>query len=103
MLRVTLDDTQKAALHQLARQAVGRVSERAHFVLLSARGHSAPRIATLLGYDAATVRHWLKGYLRHGLPGLYDAPRSGRPPKDKLLTGIVQAQAAISESEKNLL
>jgi transposase len=103
ILRVTLDDTQKAALHQLARQPVGRVSECAHFVLLSAQGHSAPRIATLLGYDAATVRHWLKGYLRHGLPGLYDAPCSGRPPKDKLLTGMVQAQASQSPASYGYL
>ena len=103
MLRATLDDTQEAALQQLARQAVGRVSERAHFVLLSAQGYSPPQIGTLLGYDAVTVRHWLKRYVHHGLPGLHDAPRSGRPPKDKLLTGIVQAQASQSPASYGYL
>jgi len=96
MLRTTLDDTQEVALRQLARQAVGRVSERAHFVLLSAQGRTPPEIGALLGYGVGTVRHWLKRYRRQGLAGLQDAPRSGRPPKDPLLTGIVQAQAGQS-------
>ena len=96
MLRTTLDDTQKAALRQVARQAVGRVSERAHFVLLSEQGHSPPQIGALMGYSAATVRFWLKRYHRRGVAGLDDAPRSGRPPKEPLLTGVVQAQAGQS-------
>lgn len=93
MLRIRPDDTQCARLRQLARQAVGRVSERAHFVLLSAQGHSPTKIGELMGYDAATVRYWLKAYRDRGLAGLYDAPRSGRPPQEKHLTAIVQAQA----------
>ena len=94
MLRTTLDDTQTAQLRQLARTAVGRVSERAHFVLLSAQGYSPPQIGHLFGHHAATVRHWLKTYQLRGLVGLDDAPRFGRPPQDPLLTGIVQAQAS---------
>jgi transposase len=93
VLRTRRDDTQKARLRQLARQAVGRVSERAHFVLLSMQGYSPPKIGVLMGYDAATVRYWLKAYHDRGLAGLYDAPRSGRPPREKHLTAIVQAQA----------
>ncbi len=94
MLRTTLDNTQHAQLRQLARTAIGRVAARAHFVLLSAQGYSPPQIGQLLGYDAATVRYWLKAYQRHALKGLYDAPRSGRPPKEPLLVGITQAQAS---------
>ena len=96
MLRVILNDTQTAHLRQCARQAVGRVSERAHFVRLSAQGHSPQHIGRLLGYDGATVRHWLKAYRRHGLAGLEDAPRSGRPPLCRELTAVVQAQAGQS-------
>ncbi|GAB4546587.1 MAG: IS630-like element ISEc33 family transposase [Anaerolineae bacterium] len=81
-------------MRQLARQAVGRVSERAHFVLLSDQGHSPPEIAQLMGYNTATVRTWLQAYAQRGIAGLKDAPRNGRPPKDKLLTGVVQAQAS---------
>jgi transposase len=96
MLRIILTDTQRAELRQWARQAVGRVSERAHFVLLSDQGHSPPEIGRLMGYDAATVRTWLKAYEGHGCVGLDDAPRSGRPMQEPDLTAIVQAQASQS-------
>lgn len=94
MLHITLNDTQRAELRHLARQAVGRVSERAHFVLLSDQGHASLEIGTLMGYEAVTVRTWLKTYREHGLTGLDDAPRMGRPPKEKYLKAVVQAQAS---------
>jgi len=93
MLRLELDDSKCVELRQLARQAVGRVSERAHFVMLAAQGYSPAAIGVLLGYDVQTVRTWLKAYQRLGCVGLDDAPRSGRPPKDRHLTAVVQAQA----------
>jgi transposase len=93
MLRLTVNDTQYAELRQVARQAVGRVSERAHFVQLSRQGYSPPQIAKLMEYDEATVRKWLKSYGDHGVAGLYDAPRSGRPRLCKYLAAVVQAQA----------
>jgi putative transposase len=70
------------------------VSERSHFVLLADQGHSPPAIAKLLGYTAATVRTWLIAYQEHGLAGLNDAPRSGRPPLEKHLVAIAQAQTS---------
>lgn len=94
MLRTTLNDTQCAQLHQLAREAVGRISERAHFVLMSGQGCSPPEIGRLMGYDVATVRYWLRAYQQRQVTGLYDMPRCGRPPKDSLLTAVVQAQAS---------
>lgn len=94
MFRITLNDTDKARLHQVARQAKGRVSERAHFVLLSAAGYSAPKIGELFGYEAETVRSWLRRYQDQGYQGLADQPRRGRPPKEPFLTAIVQAQAS---------
>lgn len=71
--------------------------------MASAQGYAPPQIGALLGYTAATVRHWLKRYQRHGPAGLADAPRSGRPPNDKLLTGIVQAQASQSPASYGYL
>ncbi len=96
MLHITLNDTQVAELRQLARQAVGRVSERAHFVLLSHQGYSPPEIDRLMGYDAATVRPWLKAFQTHACAGWDDAPRSGRPAKEPDLVAIVQAQGGQS-------
>lgn len=81
MIRVHLSDEERQELRSLARHEVGRVSERIHFVLLSDRGYSPPKIADLFGYCEATVREWLRRYLAEKVAGLYDEPRSGRPPK----------------------
>jgi len=81
MIRVRLTDEQRQELRLLARREVGRVSERIHFVLLSDQGKSPPQIADLFGYSAASVRQWLERYLAQGVQGLYDKPRSGRPPQ----------------------
>jgi transposase len=94
MLQLEVHDSETAELRQVARQAVGRVSERAHFVLLSAQGYSPPAISGLFGYDVQTVRTWLTAYQQQGCAGLDDAPRSGRPPKDRYLMAVVQAQAS---------
>ena len=69
MLHVALNDTQRAELRQLGRQAVGRVSERAHFVTLCDQGYSPPEIGDLMGYAAATVRAWLDWRMRRAVDG----------------------------------
>lgn len=80
MIRIQLTDEERRELHREARRAVGRVSERIHFVLLSDQAYSPPQIGTILGYSAATVRMWLERYREKGLAGLQDEPRGGRPP-----------------------
>ena len=67
-------------------------SERAHFVLLSDQGKSAPEIGALMGYSAQAVYPWLERYTSQGVAGLYEEARSGRPPKKPYLLAIVQAQ-----------
>lgn len=91
-IRITLNDAQRQELRRLAREAVGRVSERAHFVLLSDQGKSVPEIGALMGYSAQAVYPWLERYQQQGIAGLYDEPRSGRPPNAPHLVAIVQAQ-----------
>ncbi len=66
-------------LKRLTRQAVGRVSQRAQMVLLSAQRRSVPEIATIFGVSRATVRFWLRRFEAQGPAGLQDEPRSGRP------------------------
>ena len=92
MIRLELNDTEQRELRLEARCAVGRVSERIHFVLLSGKGYSAPEIGELMGYDGATVRNWLQSYGETGVTGLIDAPRSGRPRKVAYLDDVVTAQ-----------
>ena len=79
MLRLELDDSQCSQLRQLARQAVGRVSERANFVLLAAQGYSAPAMGDRLGYEAQTVRTWLTAYPQQGCTGLEGCAAGDRP------------------------
>ena len=66
-------------LKRLTRQAVGRVSQRAQMVLLSAQRRTVPEIATIFDVSRATVRFWLRRFEAQGPAGLQDEPRSGRP------------------------
>ena len=80
MVRVRpLSEQERGELKKGARREVGRVSERMHAVLLSARGYDIGQISSILDYDEATVRRWIERFEAEGLEGLQDRPRSGRP------------------------
>lgn len=68
-------------LRQMRRQGVGRVSQRAHMILLSVERYSVPEIARIFHTSRATVRFWIRRFNAEGPVGLYDRPRSGRPRK----------------------
>ena len=95
MVRIgPLSDQQRQVLEQVRRRAVGRVSQRAHMVLLSARGYTVEQIAEIFGVGEDVIRKWLRRYEREGPPGLDDRPRPGRPPKERLARHLVDAQAS---------
>lgn len=96
VIRIKLTSEQRKELREFARRAIGRVSERAHFVLLSDKGKSVPEIAEWMDYSAETVYSWLERYRAEGIAGLEDEPRSGRPPKTPHLRDIVEAQVGQS-------
>lgn len=73
------EDHELTELKQLTRHAIGRVSQRAQMVLLSAQHRTVPELATIFALHPASVRFWLRRFDRDGPDGLYDAPRSGRP------------------------
>jgi len=52
---------------------------RARIVLATADGDANAAIATELGLHVDTVRKWRRRFRQHGLDGLTDRPRSGRP------------------------
>jgi transposase len=52
----------RQVLERLRRRAVGRVSQRAHMVLLSTRGYSVPQLADIFDVGADVVRTWLHCY-----------------------------------------
>jgi transposase len=95
MIRIgRLTDEQRQALERVRRRAVGRVSQRAHMVLLNARGYTVEQVAEIFGVGEDVVRKWLHRYERAGPLGLDDRPRPGRPPKDRLARQIVDTQAS---------
>jgi transposase len=97
MVRIgPLTEGQRRDLERVRRRAVGRVSQRAHMVLLSARGYTVQQIAEIFAVGEGVVREWLHRYQRSGLTGLDDRPRPGRPPRDRLARHIVDTQASQS-------
>jgi transposase len=76
-----LTDEEKAAITKIARSrtAAAREVERARIILLASKGKRVPAIAQELELTEITVRTWLKRFDKHGLAGLTDLHRSGRP------------------------
>jgi transposase len=78
---VSLDAGQRLLLRCLA----GRTSAphrrviRARIVLAAAAGCANAVIAARLGVHVDTVRKWRRRFCEHGIDGLTDRPRSGRP------------------------
>ena len=77
-----LTEEEEAALQCLAhgRKAEVRLRDRARICWAAHRGRRVAAIAADLGVADRTVRLWLKRFNAHGLDGLRDAGRSGRPP-----------------------
>jgi transposase len=62
-----------------SRTAEARLVERAQMIWQASQGFSVPAIARELGLHPQTVRDWLKRFNTHGVEGLHDLPRGGRP------------------------
>ncbi len=73
---------EEATIERLARSrtAPARLVERARIVLYSRQGDTVAEIAAALGICQDTVRRWINRFDRHGVAGLADRPRAGRPP-----------------------
>jgi transposase len=78
---IVLDEVTRRRLARLgvSRTASVRAAQRARIVLAAADGATNAAIAAVLGIDAGTVRTWRGRFAEHGLAGLADAERCGRP------------------------
>lgn len=74
-------EDERKQLEEMMASEVGRVAMRAHMILLSARGYSAPHIAEIHQATDPTVYKWIERFDTEGPEGLYDREREGRPPK----------------------
>lgn len=77
-----LTDDESRAIERLAhsRTDPARAVERARIVWRAHGGARVPAIARALGVCQATVRLWLTRFDAHGVDGLRDGSRAGRPP-----------------------
>ena len=78
---VEVPETDRRELERRVRDkgAPARVVERARIVLLAADAVPGKEIATLVGCAEGTVVTWRGRYAEHGLAGLEDLPRPGKP------------------------
>ena len=81
LFELTLSEPERAHLTALAHARSLPYSHvrRAQIILASAAGETDTEIAARYGVTVQTVGHWRRRFHRHGLAGLSDAPRSGRP------------------------
>ena len=79
---IVLSEEEEAALVARARSVRSKYRDRlrAGIVLAAAAGRTNAAIAVEVGVCQDTVRKWRGRFAIHRLPGLKDAPRSGRPP-----------------------
>jgi transposase len=77
-----LTTEEQESLRRLAhsRTESARAVERARIIWLAHQDWRVPAIAAELRLTPATVRLWLKRFNSHGVDGLRDQPRAGRPP-----------------------
>lgn len=82
---VLLSDEQRESLERISRAASTpqSLAFRARIVLRAAEPDQPPNLQIAAEFDCSrhTVAMWRDRYLEQGLPGLQDAPRSGRPPR----------------------
>ncbi|MEV5878106.1 helix-turn-helix domain-containing protein [Streptomyces sp. NPDC052101] len=95
---VVLDEDTRGALQRIASSAKAQVRQvlRAQIVLAAADGAGNAAIARRLAVGVNTVRKWRGRFAEHGLEGLKDAARSGRPRRYHDLVRVAVVAAATS-------
>ena len=80
---ITLQPEDRAELDRLVRTHTTpkRMAERAQIILWGAEGQTNAEIAKRLRTRAARICKWRSRFVKEGLEGLLDEPRSGQPPK----------------------
>ena len=80
---IVLTDEDRGQLESLTRASTtpAGLSRRARAVLMMSHGISGVQIAEKTGYTPVQVSRIRRRFAEAGVGGLYDLPRSGRPPK----------------------
>lgn len=79
-LEIANPEVMRIAIQQeIARSDESRYDHRLHGLLLVTGGQSCQQVAELFGEDRRTVQRWVKRFETHGLEGMREGERSGRP------------------------
>jgi transposase len=93
-LEIADPDIMRIAIQQeIARSDESRYDHRLHGLLLLTGGQTCQEIADLFGEDRRTVQRWVRRFEEHGLEGMRDGERPGRP------TGLDAKQWACLERD----
>ncbi len=103
-----LDSQAQAALrHLMKTHAVYQVRQRAHAILLSAKGYKVNQLADIFDVDRDAITEWFNRWESGGVEGLENKPRSGRPPslspEDFLRISLARRSSRISRSSSFIL
>jgi len=79
VIELTEEEREVLARRVRATTTPSRDVLRARIVLRAAQGRRNDQIAPQMGVSTAVVSRWRTRFARHGMAGLQDAPRSGRP------------------------
>jgi len=79
-LEIADPEVMRIAIQQeIARSDESRYDHRLHGLLLVTGGQSCQQVAELFGEDRRTVQRWVRRFETHGLEGMREGDRSGRP------------------------
>lgn len=87
-------------LQQMIQQAPGRVSRRAQAVMWWLDGASQTAVAQRLGMGRQSVQRWCARFRAAGPAGLWDRPRTGRPPRGSAAV-TEQVAACLRQSDRD--
>jgi len=74
------DETRQRLEDLYRRHASFALRQRAHAILLNARGFTIPQLQAIFAVDRDTISAWITRFEQSGIDGLHDCPRPGRPP-----------------------
>lgn len=79
-LEIADPEVMRIAIQQeISRSDESRYDHRLHGLLLVSGGQSCQQVADLFGEDRRTVQRWVGRFEAHGLEGLREGERPGRP------------------------
>ena len=80
-LKITYQITPKEIANLIRTQKDGRIRQQLMAMKFISQGQTIPQVARRMDIAERPLRKWLHRFNKDGPRGLWDAPRSGQPPK----------------------